>query len=412
MDIEPVRVLLVDDDHDEYVTLLDLLSEIEIGKFRLEWVATFDAAIEAMVRNEHDVYLVDYRLGERNGLELLNEAVKKNCRGPIILLTGAGAREVDMAAMKAGASDYLDKDEIGPYLLERSIRYAIESKHTQGALQQARDELEQRVEERTAKLAKITEQLKLELTERKRAEEELRYAHKDLAIKAAALEAANEELSECAYVASHDFKAPLRAIHNYSDFLREELEAALDGDQKAYLDTINRVVRDGEELVEALWEFIRVGRSSGPIKKIDTGVVLQELIASLDLPRDVEVVMGDDWPTIETDPTLLKQIFEHLIGNAIKFNHSQRKRVEIGWLPGSDESYQLFVRDNGVGIEPRHHERVFGAFQRLHTQMEYGGTGVGLAICRKIVERHGGRIWVESEPGKGSTFNFTIPSAG
>jgi len=130
MDTPPIKVLLVDDDHDDYVILRDLFLEIEVGKFRLEWVETYDAAIERMVRNKYDVCLVDYLLGERNGLELLNEAVKNGCKTPMILLTGKGAREVDMAAMKAGASDYLDKGEIGPSLLERSIRYAIERKRT------------------------------------------------------------------------------------------------------------------------------------------------------------------------------------------------------------------------------------------------------------------------------------------
>jgi signal transduction histidine kinase len=121
--------------------------------------------------------------------------------------------------------------------------------------------------------------------------------------------------------------------------------------------------------------------------------------------------MGNDWPTIYTEPTLLRQIFVHLIRNAIKFNHSPRKRVELGWLPIGNEHYELFVRDNGIGLEPRYQEQIFHVFERLHTHKEYEGTGVGLAICKKIVQRHGGRIWVDSEPGKGSTFYFTIPSA-
>ncbi len=131
MDNYPIRVLLIDDDQDDYTILRDLFLEIEAEKFRLEWVATYDDAIEPMVSNKHDVYLVDYHLGERNGLELLNEAAKNGCKGPIILLTGKGTQEVDMAAMKAGASDYLDKGELGASLLERSIRYAIERTRTQ-----------------------------------------------------------------------------------------------------------------------------------------------------------------------------------------------------------------------------------------------------------------------------------------
>ena len=409
MDDSPIRVLLVDDDNDDYVILRDLLLEIEAGRFSVEWIATYEDAIEAMARDQHDVYLIDYLLGERNGVELVTEAVKNGCKGPMILLTGKGTRDVDMAAMKAGASDYLDKSEIGPSLLERSIRYAIEHKQAEEALQEAHEELEKRVEERTAELARATEQLKLELSQRKRVEEALRLAHKDLGKKAAALETANQDLSDYAHVAFHDLKAPLRAIHNYAYFLSEDLEGVLDGDQKAYLDGVYQAVQQGEELVEALLDFFRAGRWSDATVTIDIGASLQELIASLDLSPDVEVVMGCDWPTVDAQPTLLRKVFQNLIMNAIKFNQAPRKRIEIGWLPAGDEPYVLFVRDNGIGIESRHHEQIFGAFQRLHTRKEYKGTGVGLAICKKIVERHSGRIWVESEVGKGSTFYFTIP---
>ncbi len=251
----------------------------------------------------------------------------------------------------------------------------------------------------------------LDITERKRAEQALRLAHTDLSIKARDLEAANDELSRYDHVVAHVLKAPLRAIHNYSDFLREELEATLKGNQKVYIDSLNAAVHQCAKLLDDLLEFSVVGRRRGPSETIDIGVFLQGVIASLDLSPDVEVVMGNDWPTIYTEPTLLRQIFVHLIRNAIKFNHSPRKRVELGWLPIGNEHYELFVRDNGIGLEPRYQEQIFHMFERLHTHKEYEGTGVGLAICKKIVERHGGRNWVDSEPGKGSTFYFTIPSA-
>jgi chemotaxis family two-component system sensor kinase Cph1 len=231
----------------------------------------------------------------------------------------------------------------------------------------------------------------------------------ELKQKAADLALANEELSQYNHVVAHVLKAPLRAIRNYADFLREDFRAALNRDQEACLEGLDRAVAQGVELVDDLLEFSRVGRLSVSIQTIDLGVFLQELIASLAWCQDVEIEIGDDWPTIDSDPTLLRQIFPELIRNAIKFNHSSYKRVEIGWLPAGEERYEVFVRDNGIGIEPRHHEQIFGVFHQLHSREEYDGTGLGLAIVKKAVSKMNGSLRVESKIGEGSTFFVALP---
>src|SRR6266852_3002844 len=173
MNLQPFHALLVEDDDDDYFLIRDLLSESKENPLALERVTDYGAALEAMKHNRHDVYLLDYRLGRRNGLELLREAVKNGCTAPIIMLTGQGQREIDIEAMKAGAADYLTKGQIDAELLERSIRYAIERQRDREALRQARDDLERRVQERTAALQQANEALRAEFTERQQAEEAL-----------------------------------------------------------------------------------------------------------------------------------------------------------------------------------------------------------------------------------------------
>lgn len=223
------------------------------------------------------------------------------------------------------------------------------------------------------------------------------------------LEEVKDELAQYGYVVAHDLRALLRAIHNYADFLREDLEASLDGDEKAYLDGLGCAVHEAEALIEDLSKLWRIDSRSVQIESVELGALLREVVASLHLPADVQIAMASDWPTIATEPALVRQIFENLINNAVKFNTSPHKRVELGWQPLGDAQYELFVRDNGIGIEPRHHERIFRIFESLHVGEGYEGTGIGLAMVKKATRKLGGRVRVESEPGEGSTFFVTLP---
>jgi light-regulated signal transduction histidine kinase (bacteriophytochrome) len=258
-------------------------------------------------------------------------------------------------------------------------------------------------------LQRRVKDLEKQAVKKEEAEKALRLAHRDLSRKAEALKAANEELAQYFHVIAHDLKTPLRAIRNYSDFLCEDLEKILTEDHIKVLDGLEKAVREGEEMAEDLFEFSRVGVWSIPTQKTDIGVFLQGFLAELSLPSDVEVVVENNWPTIETDPYLLEQIFENLINNAIKFNDSVKKRIEIGCLSAGENHYEFFVRDNGIGIDPKYHEQIFVLFQRLHTKLDYPGTGHGLATVKKAVIRLHGSVRVESKPGEGSTFFLKVP---
>jgi len=411
MEHSHTRILLIEDNPGDARMIRELLSEAHTVSFEVELVERLSYGLEALLARRFDVVLLDLSLPDSSGLDTLAKTLSAAKQESIIILTGLDDEDVAVEAVRKGAQDYLVKGHIDENVLCRAIRYAMERKGAQQALRKAHDELEGRVEERTAKLAETTEQLKVQLVERKRVEEALRVAHRDLRIKAADLEAANAELSEYANIVSHDLKEPLRAIRHYTNFLREDLEATLGGDQRVYLDGLTRSVGEGEELVRDLLEFSQIGTTGAASRPIDIGTFLRELIASLHLPSDVEVVMGNEWPTLEVEPTLLRQVFQNLVGNGLKFNNASHKRIEIGWVPIGKESCEIFVRDNGIGMDPRYGEQIFGVFQRLHTSEEYEGSGLGLAIVKKAVAKLHGSVRVESQPGKGSTFFVALPKS-
>jgi len=243
-----------------------------------------------------------------------------------------------------------------------------------------------------------------DITERNRAQEQLeRYA--------AELERSNEDLQRFAYVASHDLQEPLRMVTSYVQLLERRYKGELDADADEFIGyAVDGAVRM-QTLLNDLLAYSRVGTHGRPFESTDCGALLDETL--IDLKVAIEEsgaeVTREPLPTVQADTTQLGQVFQNLIGNAIKFRSTdERPKVYVGAVRRKGE-WAFAVRDNGIGIDPEQAERIFLIFQRLHTRNAYAGTGIGLAICKKIVERHGGRIWVESESGKGTTFHFTIP---
>jgi DNA-binding LacI/PurR family transcriptional regulator/signal transduction histidine kinase len=231
---------------------------------------------------------------------------------------------------------------------------------------------------------------------------------------AAGLARSNAELEQFAYVASHDLQEPLRMVRSYLQLIERRYKGQLDEDADEFI----AFAVDGADrmrmLISDLLAYSRVGTRGKPFVPADCASVLEKALANLQLTiEETEAdITHDDLPTLPVDDVQITQLFQNLIGNATKFRKQGiRPKIHVG-AQQSGAEWLFSVRDNGIGIDSQHFERIFEIFQRLHSREEYEGTGIGLAVCKKIVERHGGRIWVESEPGKGSTFRFTIPDRG
>jgi light-regulated signal transduction histidine kinase (bacteriophytochrome) len=243
----------------------------------------------------------------------------------------------------------------------------------------------------------------------------LEEAKEALARKALELARSNDDLTNFAHVAAHDLKEPLRGIRHLVGFLLEDYGAQLGNEGRLRLDTLDRLTGRMHGLLDSMLEYSRVGQEKLRDQDTDLSLVVGEVIASLGpwlRERGAEVVVGP-LPSARCDPVLAGRLFQNLIANAAKYNDSVPRRVEVG-VQACDGTQAIFVRDNGIGIAPEHHANVFRMFKRIARQDTYGGgTGAGLTIAKRIVERHGGRIWLESAPGRGSTFYFTLgPAAG
>jgi len=232
------------------------------------------------------------------------------------------------------------------------------------------------------------------------------------------LERSNTELDSFAYIASHDLKEPLRGIHNYSNFLMEDYAEVLPSDGITKLQTVVRLTQRMDDLINSLMHYSQLGRAELCLQVVNLNVLVQQTIDTIKISqpqKPIDFRISQPLPTIRCDRSQVSELFTNLIGNAIKYNDKAEKWVEIGFSEsktvsnGKQISHTFYIRDNSIGIPPQHLERIFQIFKRLHPQDQYGGgTGVGLTIVRKIVERHEGKIWVESTPGEGSTFYFTL----
>ncbi|MEN3296209.1 MAG: hypothetical protein V7642_5462 [Burkholderiales bacterium] len=298
-----------------------------------------------------------------------------------------------------GATVFEASDETGvAFVLDLTER-----KRAEQALHNAHDALERRVLERTAALEKSNERLGLEVQERQRAEVVLKQRSQELA-------RSNAELEQFAYVASHDLQEPIRMVASYMHLLEKKYKDRLDADANEFIGFAVEGAKQMQALIQDLLTYSRAGSGTKPLQPTDCSAVVQAALGSVRVAIEESgaQITCEPLPAVTGDPSQLLQLFQNLIANAIKFRRDEPPEIRIRAEP-ENEFWRFSIQDNGIGIAPEYFDRIFVMFQRLHGRRTYPGTGIGLAICKKIVERHGGRIWVESSGETGSTFKFTLP---
>ncbi len=368
-------VLIVDDsevDRSTYRHYLESANNLSYSILDCESAAD---ALEICDRDCPDVILLDYLLPDTNGLEFLQDLTGRlGTLPPVIMLTGQGSETVAATAIKYGAINYLIKGQLTPQQLANSVAEALTEHQIQLNLER---QYQQAIASQQAELI-------------------------------AELQHRNQDLDDFAYIASHDLQAPLRGISNLAEWLVIDLGSQIPIESQQQLQLIQSRVLQMNTLVNGLLQYARVGRENIDAVPINISQLLAEVVGFLMPPPAFQVKFSANLPTIGTQALLLRQVFANLIGNAIKYHHRPDGQVQI-LLAEQQSCWQFTVADDGPGIAPENHQKIFGIFQTLIGQDDQKGTGIGLTIVKKIVEDRGGSIWVESAIGQGSAFSFTWP---
>ena len=373
-DLEPqaseLRVLHVEDSELDAELAAEALRK---GGFSASVVVVqTEAEFERQLRSRPpDIVVADYNLPHWNGMEVLDVLRRESPEIPLILVSGSLRDVTAVECIKAGATDYVSKD--GLARLPQAIRRALREKQERSLRDQA---------------------------------------EKDLAKKVDELARSNADLEQFAYVASHDLQEPLRMVTAYTQLLAERYRGKLDDTADKFIGYASEGAQRMQVLIHDLLAFSRIGRNGFTSVSVDCNAVMSEVRQTLAsaIQESGAVVNCADLPAVWADRTQITQVFQNLVANAIKFRGTASPIVSVQ-AEKADPHWRFSIHDNGIGIAPEYAENIFVVFQRLHARAEYPGNGIGLAICKKIVEHYGGKIWVESQAGSGSTFKFTLPSS-
>ncbi|MFT4577263.1 MAG: light-regulated signal transduction histidine kinase (bacteriophytochrome) [Nitrospinales bacterium] len=329
----------------------------------LSVASSYRQALELLSKTSYDIVLLDYNLGDGTGLELLSKIQDI----PVIFISGSSTELIIVEAMKQGAYDFLIKD------------------HNQNYLSLLPSTIEKVVKRKIAE-----DRLKKYLAE---------------------LERSNEELRSFAFVASHDLNEPLRKIVGFGERLKNKAKN-LDPDARIYASKMQESATRMQNMIQELLQYSLVSAKGDPFRTIDLNKVVKEVLEDLEvsIKNSNGIVQTESLPTVEADPTQMRQLFQNLISNAIKFTKKDEPpKIELVAKPCKKDLWDIFVKDNGIGFDSQHGNSIFQPFFRLHGRSQYEGSGIGLAICKKIVDRHQGKIKAISSKNEGSIFQVTLP---
>jgi two-component system sensor histidine kinase/response regulator len=383
-DVEPlssvneVASLLLVDDKPEHLTALQVSLE-PLGQ-RIVTALSGEAALKHVLREEFAVILLDMQMPGLDGADTaaLIKRRERSRHTPIIFLTANddSAESVARAYMH-GAVDFMSKP-LNVDILRSKVMVFV--------------------------------QFYLRGEQIKRQKAMLREHAAELEARAKELERSNAELERFAYVASHDLQEPLRMVGSYTQLLARRYKGRLDQDADEFIAFAVDGVTRMQRLINDLLTYSRVGSHGKERVPTDSGIACDRALANLRkaIEESHAEVTRSELPVLRADPTQMEQLFQNLVGNALKFHGDAPPKIHVA-AQRRGAHWEMSIADNGIGIEKQYYERIFVMFQRLHTNERYEGTGIGLAICKKIVERHGGTLWVESRAGGGSTFFFTLP---
>jgi signal transduction histidine kinase len=368
MDKQEQTIFIIDDNpEDRSIIRRYLIKDVE-RIYHIFEGETGEQSLALCQQNRPDCILLDYNLPDMNGVEFLAELADDagSVPFPVVILTGVSDESIAIQAMQNGAQDYLVKGNITTENLHRAIQNAIERVYMLRTLEAQRRDLEQK----------------------------------------------NQELQAFAYALAHDLRAPLRAISGFAQIVKQDYQPSLDENGQHYVDNIVKACSQMDRLIDDLLSYTRIEHGTVLRQPVNLYSLVMQIVDSLServTATGASITVPTNLPVVQGDKTLLSQIFINLLDNALIYHLPDEPPQVTVTCTSTAQVNLICVTDKGIGISPKHYDRIFNTFQRLHSNEEYAGTGIGLAIVKKSAELMGGQVWVESTPGQGSTFFVKLP---